>query len=227
MSKKLIRWFEIRRKIESIKMLLQHVQIVVNSVEELVNGTNLAIAGKEIEFQESLRMHINVEREGDNLRRRIISELAKEEIPPDERVGLMRLARQIDWISDWALEAQRILSIFMFRGISNEIKNFCVEMLKTVRKCALTVQDCIRELADKKIVKALELCDAVERLEEEVDAHYQNARKLVYELGCSDVNLGSSILLVQFLDAIENIADRCEDTCDQVRVIAVAVSETV
>lgn len=227
LSRKLIRWFEIRRKIEAIRMILQHIQTVVNSVEELVNGTNLAKVGKEMEFQESLKRHIDIERDADNFRRRITAELAKGEIPPDERVGLMRLVRQIDWISDWALEAHRILSVFMFSGISDEIKDSCIEMLKTIRNCALTVQECIQKLADKNIDETLKLCDQVERLEEDVDVQYQNARRLVYQLGRSDIYLGSLILLIQFLDALENIADKCEDTCDQVRVIVVAVSESV
>jgi uncharacterized protein Yka (UPF0111/DUF47 family) len=39
------------------------------------------------------------------------------------------------------------------------------------------------------------------------------------------IGVGSMILLAEFLGAIENTADRCEDTCDQVRVMAVMLAK--
>jgi uncharacterized protein Yka (UPF0111/DUF47 family) len=35
------------------------------------------------------------------------------------------------------------------------------------------------------------------------------------------VEIGQAILLSEFMDALETITDRCEDSCDEVRAIAV------
>jgi len=41
------------------------------------------------------------------------------------------------------------------------------------------------------------------------------------KLDYSKINPGEAILLSQLLDAVENVADWCENTVDQVRVVAV------
>jgi len=59
----------------------------------------------------------------------------------------------------------------------------------------------------------------VEREEEKVDDIHEKARKL---LGKEDLpKAGVAVLVSQLFEAIEMIADACEDTCDQVRVIMI------
>jgi uncharacterized protein Yka (UPF0111/DUF47 family) len=82
----------------------------------------------------------------------------------------------------------------------------------------------IREQLDKKVEEALDAADKVERLEEETDDLYRNARGQLSELTSDQFTVGQVILLAEFMDAVENIADRCEDVCDQARVIAVSVN---
>jgi len=49
-------------------------------------------------------------------------------------------------------------------------------------------------------------------------------RALVGEISGPQLTMGQMVLLAEFMDAIENIADKCEDVSDQARVIAVTVS---
>ena len=93
-----------------------------------------------------------------------------------------------------------------------------------MRDCIWALRRCLEKLADRDIDESLRLADEVERIEEEVDDHYQKARQLLLSLDRS-TNMGAAILLSEFLDSVENTADRCEDTCDQVRVIAVRTRE--
>jgi len=65
----------------------------------------------------------------------------------------------------------------------------------------------------------LKAADKVERLEEEVDALYENARKQLAKE--TEMKVGATIMLNQLLDAIETVADWCENVCDQVRIIIV------
>jgi uncharacterized protein Yka (UPF0111/DUF47 family) len=67
--------------------------------------------------------------------------------------------------------------------------------------------------------EALQAADAVEREEEKVDDIHEKARKL---LGKEDLpRAGIAVLVSQLFEAMEMIADSCEDVCDQVRVIMV------
>ena len=55
-----------------------------------------------------------------------------------------------------------------------------------------------------------------------MDSLYQKGRGVVSKL--SSVSVGQVILLSQFLDAMESVTDRCEDTCDEIRVIVVSIA---
>jgi uncharacterized protein Yka (UPF0111/DUF47 family) len=96
----------------------------------------------------------------------------------------------------------------------------CTDMIKSTRECAWALRRCVDKLGESPS-EALELADLVERLEEKIDEQYQEARRQLPLLDFSKVNVGEAILLSEFLDALEQIADWCENTIDQVRIVAV------
>lgn len=220
LSEKLLRWFEARREIAAIRLLRRHAVATTDVADELVKAIDFANNGKESEMKAAYERQKQKEIEADSLRRDIMQELAKGELPLADRGDLMRLARRIDLVTDWSHEAVRILILFKISEMSEEIKKSALKMCQTVRECTWILRKCLEKLADKNIDESMDLADQVERIEEEVDNQYQQARSLLLTLD-SSTNIGASILLSEFLDAVENVADRCEDTCDQVRVIAV------
>lgn len=154
-----------------------------------------------------------------------LSKNLRGELPIDERVGLMRLSRQIDWITDWAHEASRILVLFDLSRMPKQIQDVVQEMCLMVRDCTTLVTDCVQKLMDGAIEDTLKAADQVERLEEKVDKLYQNVRSNLKEIQTDGIRVGAIILLSQFTEAIENTSDRCEDSCDQARVMAVTLSK--
>ena len=216
-------WFAARTKARSIEMVRQATKMLVPSVEELMVCVNSAAAGKRDELESAFTRLHQLEREGDSLRRLIITELARGSLPVDERRSFMRLTRQIDWVADWCLEAGRLVRQAPLNKVSEETRRTAFEMCKVVKECVSGVQQCIDLLTDKKVQEALDSADRIERLEEEVDDLYRNARGLLSEISGPELTVGQIILMAEFMDAIENIADRCEDVSDQARVIAVSV----
>lgn len=216
-------WFAARTKARAIEMVRQATRMLVPSVEELMTCVNYAVAGKRDELESAFTRLHQLEREGDSLRRLIITELARGSLPVDERRSFMRLARQIDWVADWCLEAGRLVRQSPLNKLPEGLRQTALEMCKVVKDCVGGVQQCIDLLTDKKVQEALDSADRVERLEEEVDDLYRKARGLLSEISGPELTVGQVILLAEFLDAVENIADRCEDVCDQARVIAVSV----
>ena len=216
-------WFAARTKARAIEMVRQATRMLVPSVEELMACVNYAVAGKREELESAFTRLHQLEREGDSLRRLIITELARGSLPVDERRSFMRLARQIDWVADWCLEAGRLVRQSPLSKLPEDLRRTALEMCKVVKDCVGGVQQCIDLLTDKKVQEALDSADRVERLEEEVDDLYRRARGLLSEISGPELTVGQVILLAEVLDAVENIADRCEDVCDQARVIAVSV----
>ena len=221
---KLESWFVGRRKIQAVSMIRQHSRITVDAVELLLKCVKAAADSKTEELARTFDLLERREKEADALRKEIVEELSKGELPVEEREGLLRLGRQIDWVADWAHESGRILAEFNLGATPTEVRAMAVKMAEVVRECNLKLDDCIMKLVDRRVAESLQAADQVEALEEDVDKLYQQARGLISKLDVGHVTVGSIILLAQFMDAVENTADRCEDTCDQVRVIAVTFS---
>jgi len=216
-------WFAARTRARAIEMIRQSTRMLVPSMEELIACVNSATAGKKDDLESAFTRLHQLEREGDSLRRLIIIEFARGNLPVDERRSFMRLARQVDWVADWCLEAGRLVRLSRMDKVPDSLRATLLDMCKVVRDCVTEAQQCIDLLTDKKVQDALDAADKVERLEEETDDLYRKARSLLSEISGAEFTAGQVVLLAQFMDAIENIADRCEDVCDQARVIAVSV----
>lgn len=210
---------------KAIGLVLEHSKMTTLAVEMLSKCIQNAIEGRKDDLQRNFELLDEKEKEADALRRRIIEELARGQLPTDHRVSLMRLGRQIDWITDWSHEAGRILILFDFSVTPKNAQEMVVEMCETVAACTVKVQACVETLIEGSIDESLAAADEVERLEEKVDALYQKARSNLPNIRTNGITAGSIILLGEFLEAIENTADHCEDTCDQVRVMAVTLSK--
>jgi predicted phosphate transport protein (TIGR00153 family) len=226
LSERLLRWFESRRETAVIQLLRQHAVATTDVGDDLVKAIELAIAGKYPELKTAFERQKQKEIEADALRRKVMQELAKGELPLADRGDMMRLARRIDLVTDWSHEAVRILVLFKISEMPKDMQEAALRMCKTVRECIWALRKCLEKLADRDIDESFRLADQVERIEEQVDDQYQQARILLLNLDNS-IKVGAAILLSEFLDSVENTADRCEDTCDQVRVIAIRTREKV
>lgn len=219
MSDLIKRWFGDKRNEEVLNMVKQHLDLTKGAVLELYNmvysatttASNKAVSYKKISEYE---MH------ADTLRRDMIVRLTEKEIFPNEREDLMELVRAVDWIADWSREAGRILAIINFDKVSDELKEISVAMAKTDMNTVTILEECITEL-QKNAKNALEKANQVELMEEEVDELYQQARIRFISDKMSDFSVAEMILLNEFLDAMETIADWCENTADIIRAIAV------
>jgi predicted phosphate transport protein (TIGR00153 family) len=216
-------WFASRTKTRAIEMIRQAAKMLTPAVDGLTECVNSAATGRKDDLERAFARLHQLEREGDSLRRLIIMDLARGSLPVDERRSFMRLERQIDWVADLCLEAGRIVRQSPLNKLSDEFRQTTFDMCKVIKECVMNVQQCIDLLMDKKVEEALDAADKVERLEEEVDDLYRKGRGLLSEISGPELTVGQIILLAEFLAAIENVADRCEDVCDQARVIAVSV----
>jgi predicted phosphate transport protein (TIGR00153 family) len=220
LSRRLFGWFAPKRGEVVLEMVEKHLELTKNAVISLHRMVEVAAECDEekckLEFLNISRM----EMEADELRRNMVEELTKGEMFPEERDDLMELVRAVDWIADWSKEAGRILSIIPFDQAPGEIKESTLNMVRASVDCVKVLEIAIKTLP-RDPSKALSLADEVEILEETVDDLYAITREHFATLRFPEFNTGSLILLNEFFNAVETMADWCEKTADVVRAIAV------
>ena len=209
----------------AMALVVEHSKMTTAVVELLSKCIQSAIDNRKDELQRNFDLLRMKEVEADALRRKIIDELARGELSTDNRVGLMRLARQADWIADCAHGAARALLLFDLSQMPKLCQDMALEMSNILAESTAKVASCVQKLMDGELTESLKLADDVEYLEEKVDKLYQQSRSEMRDIQTNGTHVGSIILLAQFLDGIEKSADGCEDTCDQARVMAVMLSK--
>ncbi|MDH7564425.1 MAG: DUF47 family protein [Candidatus Bathyarchaeota archaeon] len=214
----LIRWFQRRRETLALKNIQRHLSITTEIVDDLDKAVSAALKEEEKEMQKIIQRITLGEREADALRRKVIDEISNGELPPTDRVDLMDLVKRVDMVADWSREATRILRALPMKRVPESIKEEFSEMSRSVKECAASLQQCVNKMMTKP-EEALQAADMVEREEEKIDDVHEKARML---LGTENLTqAGVAILISELFEAIEMIADACEDACDQVRVIMV------
>ncbi len=214
----LIKWFEKRKETLVLATIQRHLALTTGIVEDLERAIAAAVKKSENELRTCIERIVSSEREADTLRRRVMDEVSKGELAPIDREDIMHLVKRVDMIADWSRESTRVLGAIPMEHVPNSIKGVYIEMIKSVKECAASVQKCVNKMMTKP-EDALQAADYVEREEEKVDDIHEKARKL---LGKEDMpRAGVAVLVSQLFEAVEMIADSCEDACDQVRVIIV------
>jgi len=219
MSKRILRWFGDFRNEIVLGMVREHLELTESAVNALFNMVGRACDSPE--EKKSLYDKIaEFEMRADQLRRDMIVKLTERDVFPSEREDLMELVRAVDWVADWAREAGRILIIIPFEDAPDEVKQTARDMSKACTKAVSILSDCIEALSEDRM-KAIGLADQVEMIEEDVDDLYSEARRHIATREFTGFSDGALILLNEFFDALETVADWCENTVDIVRAIAI------
>jgi len=219
LSKRLFSWFSPKRGEKIFEMLEKHLELTKNSVSDLYRMVDVASKGEIPQSKEFYKSLSDMEIRADEVRRELVDELTRSELFPEERDDLMELVRAVDWVADWSKEAGRILSIIPFEKAPEEMKEVALNMCREDMNCVTVLAESVRALPEDPL-KALSLADKVEILEENLDELYGVARRHLATLDNTAFTIGSLILLNQFLDALETVADWCENTADIVRAVA-------
>lgn len=214
----LIKWFERRRETKALTTIQQHLALTTSIVEDLEKAVTAAIKNDKKEMHVCVERITSNEREADALRRKVMDEVSRGELPPTAREDIMHLVKRVDMVADWSRESTRVLNALPVEQVPASIKDEIAEMTKGVKECAVLLQKCVNKIMTKP-EEALQAADAVEREEEKVDDLHERARVL---LGKENMpKAGIAVLVGQLFEALEMIADSCEDACDQVRVIMI------
>lgn len=213
----LLKWFEKRRESKAIATMQLHLSTTMSAVEDLERAVKASVKLDDKEVKAAIERVISAEKEADRLRRAVMTELARGELPPTDREDLMHLMKRVDMVADSCRDSTRILAATPMSDVPKKLREEAVKMVEAVKECASALRRAIGRMADKP-EEALQAADEVERLEEKVDDLFENSRRL---LGKEKLNVGAAILINELYEAIEMTADWCEDACDQIRIIII------
>jgi predicted phosphate transport protein (TIGR00153 family) len=214
----LVKWFEKRRETKTLATVQRHLALTTEIVEDLEKAAIAAVEHDNEEMRRSIERVTREEKEADTLRRKVMDEISKGELSPTDREDLMGLVKKVDMVADWSRESTRILGATPMQHVPKPIKTELLEIVRSAKECARSLQECVNKMMTKP-EEALQAADIVEREEEKTDDVHERARILI---GNEDIpKAGVAVLISQLFEAIEMIADSCEDACDQVRIIMV------
>jgi len=225
MSKPLEEWLKARRTIRVMGLIQEHSEKALQVTDEFLHMVDASIANRQQDLDLAYKREELREREGDALRRKILEELARGELSPEEREYIMRLARQMDLVADYAHGAGRILTFLPLDRTDETLRQQIHEICNKTRDCVANLGQCIKELVQKDLNGAAYYVDIIEKLEEEVDELHMKTRRTLLGDYYSRVDPRIVSFLSEFFEAVEETSDRCEDCSDQIKVLIIYLSK--
>lgn len=215
-------WMGEARERKILEICDGHIKKVAETVIAMSNAVrgfcDFDMKKVDAEFKEVFKN----ERAADDLKRKILEELAMGIFHPIHRDEIIRLTMTADEIAANAKAAARKLHYLDPKKLHEKLKEALREFAKDSEDIAnKTYETFIALTKDSK--KAVMLSHEVERMEEKIDD--LRADKLTPELLVwykKIKEIGPSIVLKEITDNMENVADFCEDVSDIIRSIAIS-----
>ena len=217
-SRKLLLWFEKRRKSKTLNLAQQQISQAINTVNELEKAVTAFSKGDRREVETSIQRLFSQEIEIDELRRAVFEELTKGELPTKYREDLKGLIERLDTMADHVKDSARSITVLTETTVPKEILDEFVRIAKDLTECAGALGECI-EMLGVDPLRARELAKKVDDFEGKVDDGYVRVKSLLIKYS-KDVDVATLIELRDLLYYMEHTADDCADTADYIRVLA-------
>jgi len=214
------KWFASRRKSKVLEIAYRQMTVAIDTVTELRKAITAASIGEVNEANNCIERLFTVEQEIDSLRRAVFEELTRGNLPSRDREDIMRLVQRLDVMADYVKDSARALLILLEATIPKEMWTLYVEMAKDLVECAATLRRSIEKLGTD-LTEARALAEKVDQIEDKVDQKYLKIKRLLLKHG-SEISSGVLLILRDLAEAMEHVADTCDDTADYVRILTVA-----
>jgi len=173
--------------------------------------------GKTSEVEKNIKILFLNEAEIDDIRRSVLNELAKQDLPSKYRQNLIHIIKCLDVMADHVKDSARNVKILLNTKLPKEIIDTNVKITEVLVNAAVFLGTAI-EMLGINPPQALEFSKKVDEQEHIVDEYYMKIKGLFLKY---DDELGMAILLVlkDLVECLEKIADTLADTADYIRVL--------
>ncbi|ABN69278.1 protein of unknown function DUF47 [Staphylothermus marinus F1] len=215
-------WLGGRRLQDIITKSLEHIKTVHSAVlklNELINS----LINDDVDHATKIYSEIvTAERNADSIKREILYSLKGVFIHPLDREDLLRLILTADDIAAYVKATGRRLISLYSTGykIPREVLELMNDIINKTVLASKSLLDSVLALGTDPS-KSIELTHSVENYEEEIDEIRMKALEKIY-MQCKENLTMECILLKDVIEDLEAISDKCEDTSDVVRLIAIS-----
>ncbi|MEM2006656.1 MAG: DUF47 family protein [Sulfolobales archaeon] len=211
-------WMSGSRRRDLLKFYIVHVAEVEKVVEKSKNVINELIKGNADLVAVFWGEVFESERKADDIKRKLLAELASETFHPIDREEIVRLVLTTDDIAAYAKAWSRRAMLYLPDRLPQNIGDALSTMASKVHEAVKYIKQAVEVLSENPR-STLDLANKVESLEEEVDDIRHEVFREVLKF-CDSSRSSKCMLTKEIMDSIENAADRCEDVADVLRSIA-------
>ena len=207
--------------VNALEESVKHAQIVQECVKTLDVGLQTLLKEKDVEKSHELFHKVDVlERDADNLRRKIQRDISRGELNPSVRQNLSHLIKRMDDVANCSTGvARRINTIPLkfWEESSKETIELILEMMKTTVDCVQYLDKIVLDLLEerKNITK---FSTQINQLEHTVDLLNIKLRKNLQETDYT-VNFFTIFTAGNVFDILEAISDSIESVADYILVL--------
>lgn len=207
--------------VNALEKSVKHAQIVQETVKNLDAGLQILLKEKDVEKSHKLFHKVDVlERDADNLRRKIQRDISRGELNPSVRQNLSHLIKRMDDVANCSTGVARrvnTIPLKFWEESSKETIELVLEMMKTTVDCVQYLDKIVLDLLEerKNITK---FSAQINQLEHTVDLLNIKLRKNLQETDYT-VNFFTIFTAGNVFDILEAISDSIEGVADYILVL--------
>jgi len=217
-TRKLLLWMEKRKRSRTLNLAQQQISLAMSTGGELDAAVKFFSENKRVEMDGAIERLFKQEEEIDLLRRQVLEELAKRELPSIYREDLKRLVGYLDEFADQVKDSARGLKVAGWPMFPKEIMDQYLLISRNLVDGVRVLGDCIEALGvnpSEVRLRAEKVC----HYEDAIDEGYLNTKILFLKYG-DELEAVTLVALRDLLDYMEQASDTCARTADYLRVLA-------
>ena len=219
-SEKSISWLGKQKEKRALNLSKEHIDQIVDTAELMKNAITKFCENDENIDADSDDV-FNKEKQADETKAKILTELSKGNFPPMSREKIMRLVTTADDIADNARAAAMKLSLLKAEEIDKDLKKDLGKLSEYAYESTKLLKIAFDALLEDP-ESAIEKTEKVEDMEEKIDFfHAENLTPKLIKWADESHKPGSSYVLTEVEDNIEEVADQAENCADAIREIAI------
>lgn len=213
-------WIGRKREREMLKLSKLHFNKVMELTKTFKEYIALYSDCRPEEYSSKYQLIFKLEREADEEKEKILSEVSRGPFHPIDREDIIGLVLAIDDIAANLKSASRKLLYTDSRNVPEPVRRKLNDLANLMMEIVERLEDALSALIDES-KDALGLADLVERKEEEIDEFRHDLISDVLIWGDSSGKLSDVLMVKEAVESIENASDRAEDVADLIRRITI------
>jgi len=215
-------WISGKRERDVLLKSIEHLKKIYETIDHFSRSLEYLAKRDEDGYRNSFKYVNSCEEEADDIKKKIIQELSRGYFHPLDREDLLRLILSSDDIAAYVKAAARkfLILLDIKYSIPNEIleeeRNITANLLRSVDYLIRSVEALTRSLEE-----SISYTNLVEEIEEKIDDLRIQALEALSK-ACREKYGFECALLKETIDDLEMASDKCEETGDIIRSIAIS-----